>query len=873
MASAAEASFARPWLALAITAALTAAAATYSVARLGVDTDTTSMLSAKLPFRQAYEQHRAAFPQLNNLLLVVVESPSRTAARDAAAQLAERLRRAPAIAHVGYLSGSPFLRRNGLLFRPTAKLETLLDRLEASAPLIGALAQNPDLRGMAGVLGLIVEEAGKGDTKVGDPRPLARMVGRVAQAFEQVGAGLPDAIDWGAVLEEDGDGAIAREIVEVQPKQDFGSLDPAGAAIRSVNAIVRELGLEQAAGLRVRLTGGPALARDELRTVESNIGLAGLLSLVLVGAVLLCGLRSPRLAVAILVTVVVGLVWTAGFAALAIGKLNLISVAFAVYFIALGVDFGIHLGLGHGDSVAAGAQEGAALGRAARRLVGPLSLCMASTAVAFLAFVPTTFRGIAELGIISAFGMACALGSTYLLLPALIRLLRPRFTARPARVAEALRSLWWPERHPRAVLAVSAALAVASLAALPFLRFDWDPIELQGAGVPSVVAFRDLASDSRTTPMRGIVLAASRAEAESLVPRLSALPSVAGTVTLRDFVPSDQATKLARIADARELLEPVLQGPPAPTGEDIVARRREAIAIFASRATALPPTADQALRQAAARLRQAIVALPRDPSGAVAPDLLERLDRAVAGSVPSLLRDLTLALSAGPVAIDDLPAEIVRRFVAADGRARIEVLPREVIDRQERMLRFAKDLFSVAPAAIGAPAMLYASGRAVIEAFAEALAGALLAIAALLYLHFRRWRDVCLVLAPLVLAALLTNAYGVLLGKNLNFANVIVIPLLLGIGVAGAIHLLAHHRYGSAEVGAGPYRPLIVSFLSTLFAFATLAISSHRGTASLGELHAVSVIFSLITTVTLLPALLALERPQAPEPESRPDGR
>lgn len=333
---------------------------------------------------------------------------------------------------------------------------------------------------------------------------LAAVLERVTEVVASAGdaGALPLAWDDWLLGDASVDGVSAaprRRVIQVTPRVDFGAFGPAREAVARVAELVREAGLEKVAGVRVRVTGDLALSTEALAGARAGGG-TGAGSLVAVTILLLIGLRSGRLVLHAVVTLIVGLAWTTGFAALAIGHLNLLSVAFAVLFIGLGIDYGIHFLMRWLELRDAGADVSQALREAGRSVGTSLFLCAVTTSIGFYAFVPTGFVGIAELGVIAGTGMFLSLLATLTLLPALVRLLPPTRGRRGLGAVE-IRLPEFPLRHPRAVCAAALLLAIGALFVVPQLRFDSDPLNVRDPGTESVQTMRDLVSGRR--PRRG----------------------------------------------------------------------------------------------------------------------------------------------------------------------------------------------------------------------------------------------------------------------------------------------------------------------------------------------------------------------------------
>ena len=838
---------------------------------LGINTDTTDMLAPDLPFRANSRAMNAAFPQLSDSLLIVIDGDTPDQADDGARALAQSLRREPALFPYVYdPQGDPFFRRNGLLFLDLDALDRLADRLAEAQPFLGSLWKDPSLRGLADVLILAIDESAKGDRP---PIDIAPVLDAMAEVAEAQARGRYTVLSWRTLMT--GDAATDspyRRFLVTQPVLDFASLSPAGNAMVAVRRTADSLGLTAGRGVRVRLTGSAALAAEELRSVEEGLGLAGALSLTLVIGLLAIGLRGVRIVAAVLVALVIGLVWTAGFAALAVGDLNLISVAFAVLFIGLSVDFGIHFALRYRESIDRGVANHDALGEAATGVGGALVLCAVAAAIGFLAFLPTDYVGLAELGLIAGGGMGIALVTNLTVVPAMLSLLPP--TPRPvdAEPRAASTFLPWIGAHGRGVAAISLAMCLGATILAVDTDFDFDPLNLKDPRTESVATLLDLMADESRGTYGLTAMTKNLSEARRVAGRLGSLEPVKRAVSVADYVPKDQADKLAVIEDMAYFLAPALATtdiarPPGPD-ERVAAlgRLRDALTRMAE------DKGSGAAGEAARRLGRALDALKG--TGAAEADRLMTLEQRLLRTLPQRLEDLRQSLDAGPVTLEDLPPDLRARQVAADGRTKVEIAPRENLHRNRAgQRRFVEAVQRVAPTATGTPVTILAAGDAVVTAFREAALFALSAIAVLLAVVTRSFRGTVLVFAPLLAAALLTLASAATFGLSFNFANVIVLPLLFGLGVANGIHLVFREReasHGSDALATSTPRAVVFSALTTIGSFGSIALSSHPGTASMGILLTIAITLTLLCTLTVLPALMSLwPRPASPFQSSR----
>lgn len=837
-------------LAVVVAAALiTAGAGYFAATHLAIDTDIEQMLPSDTTWRQQEIALDRAFPQNANLLAIVVDGASPELADAAAASLAGRLQSEPSLFRfVRRPDGGPFFDRNGLLFLPVDEVSAVAQQLITAQPVIGSLAADPSLRGLFAALTLFLQGVRHGDVALAKLDPTLTTL---AAAIGGVVAGKAAPLLWGELLTgAKPDKRQMRKFVLAQPVLDYSALEPGAKATAEIRRLVAELGLTAANGVRVRITGPVALGDEQFATLREGALRSTVFSLVSVFVLLFAALRSLRLVAAILMTLVSGGILTAAFAALAIGSLNLISVAFGVLFIGLAVDFGIQFGIRYRDQRHRRRDLGGALSGAGETIGPSLVLAAGATAIGFYSFVPTDYVGVRELGWIAGTGMIIAIVMNFLLLPALLTLLRPRAEPEPVGFRWAApidRALL---RHRRLVWGLALAAAIGGLALLPRVSFDFNPLNLKDPHSESVMTVIDLMRDPDTSPYTAEILAPSLAAADTLADKLSNLPAVARAITASSFVPADQDAKIAAIEDVAMLLAPTLTPAttqPPPTDEQVLAAMRDCrdalLAVQPSGAAPDSPAANLA--------RSLDAAIERGPG--ILPALRQSL---LAGLRPQLAL-LAQLIHPQKISLETLPAELRSDWITPDGRARVEVFPKGDGRDNAVLRRFVAAVRGVAPDATGSPVTIQESGRLITHAFLVAGIVAVAAITVLLAAILRRVRDVALVFAPLLLSAILTLAVTVIVGMPLNYANIIALPLLLGIGVAFDIYFVMNWRRGVTEhLQSSTARAVLFSAFTTLAAFGSLALSNDPGTADMGKLLSVSLACTLLCTLIVLPALL-----------------
>lgn len=855
----------RPWTVIGVGLLLTVLAG-YAATSLTVNTSTDDILSAELPFRQAEIAYDQKFPS-EDLAVVVIDAPTSDEAETAGRSLVQRLQRQPEFFETVELAGSsPYFDRYGLLFLDPEQIREIGEEIRPARRLLADLGADPSLRGFAGLMGMAAE----GVAQSAAPPSLARIISQFATTIAARAEGRPAEMQWHAVFDVGGDLQGTRRLVQIKPVLDNSSLDRAGPALRALDADVSAVRADDP-DVTFRVTGEPVLRQQELNDAFSGALYASGLSLVLVSLILTIGVRSGRTIGALLAALLMGAIWTTGLAAVTVGSLNLISVAFMVLFFGLGIDFGTHLSLRYLEAVRT-MPFAEALAEAMSHEGPSITLSAICAALAFLSFVPTAYTGLAEFGIISALGMVVALVITFTVLPALLSVMRPQPSPRAIRhigVAPVI------NRHYRLILTLAGIVTVAAGLWSTRVEIDTNPLNLQNPNTEAVATYRDLANDPETSPYALNVLAPDMEAASELLPRLMELDEVAGVRWIGMFVPQEQQPRLAALQAVRERLGDSFFAEEEPAAPPTDSELREAFETVQASARAIADTPadapiDPSITEAGKQLATAVDRF-RSEQG-TEPAALRALGEALTQQVPAILADLRQKLSVSePVTFDDIPADLRREWVSPDGELRIRVLPDGNIGTTDQMRAFTEDVESVAPNPAGAPASVTGAGQAILLAFAEAIAYTVIAIGVVVSVVRRRVGDVVLVLAPLAVAALWTVAGSAALDLPFNFANVIVIPLLIGLGVASSIHIVARARESerrSADVlDTSTPLAVLITQLNTVAAFATLAIAKHQGLFSMGVLLGLSIFFVLIVSLIVLPSfMIAIGLRKAAEP-------
>ena len=832
---------------------LAVAAGFYTARHFSINTDINTLISPDLDWRKRDNQFEQAFDR-ERTILAVVEAPTPELTSTATAALEAKLSGdTKHFESVQALGSGEFFEKNGLLFLPTAEVGKLTGQFESAAPLIEIMAGDPSIRGLTGALETGLAGVKRGQVKLDSTeRPfnlIARTVedvlnkGNATFSWRELVAGKP-------LTDSD-----RRGFIEFKPILDYNALEPGKDATDAIRQAASELDLAGAFTARVRLTGPVPIANEEYATVQDGAIVNGIGTVLVVLLILWMALHSSKIIFAVFVNLIIGLSITTAVGLMMVGSLNLLSIAFAVLFVGLGVDFGIQFSVRYRSERFKNDDLALALEEAARRAAVPLSLAAMATAAGFLCFLPTDYKGISELGKIAGAGMMVAFTSSITVLPALLKLLNPPGESEPVGYAFLAPVDSFLEKHRVPIIVGTILVAVAGLPLLYFMKFDFNPMNLRNARAESISTFLDLRKDPNTGANAINVMTTSEADVKKIEARLEKVPEVLSVRSLENFVPEDQPAKLKLIAQGARILNPALN----PDSIDAAPADQENVEALKGSVDSLRKAAGDARGPGAVASRRLADALSK-----LADSSQATRDKAQAIFIDPLKVVLDLlknSMQAQPVSLKTLPADLVSSWKTKDGLQRIEALPRGDPNDNDTLRKFAAAVLSAEPTAIGGPVSILKSGDTVVKAFIHAGIWALVVISLLLWLALRRVTDVLLTLVPLLVAGAVTMEICVLIGLPLNFANIVALPLMLGIGVAFKIYYVTAWRSGRTNLlQTSLTRAIFFSALTTATAFGSLWLSSHPGTASMGKLLALSLVTTLAAVLLFQPALMGKPR-------------
>jgi uncharacterized protein len=865
----------RPRLILALALLFSIASVVYTRQNMEFLTARNDLMPQNAPFQVDYRAYTREFGDQEEIVVVIESADAEKATRFGDA-LFERLNREKGVfREVFYPGGLPFFRKNGLLFMPLEDIKNLRSTLTMAAPVLKDLAASPSVQTLfTSLTGQIDGYLAKRDSA--SLRSLIFMLSTLDKGFKSFD-GKTSGLTMDSFLKGSNDGkpsllesAGKQQVITILPVKDESSFVASEKAIKAVRAAMDEtLKKPEFTGITTGLTGVPVLEYEEMSSSQRDMEIATVLSLTLTVVLLLFAFSGLLNVVAAIVSLIVGICLSFGFATLAVGHLNILSMVFAIMLIGLGIEYSIQVVLRYQEELKSGAQGLDAIETGLRSNVRSIIMAAATVAMAFATFAFTDFKGIAELGIIAAGGVVICVIATFTVLPAMLILLE-RYR-KPLKPPQSLPRTPHPvlrllSDNPRRVIAVS--LLVSLLCVYPSLqtRFDYNLMNLQAKGLQSVEYAYKLMRSKENSGYFAVATARDSAEAKLLAARLEKLPSVDHVISLPALVPDQQEAKLAELAEMRRIMADVK---PVPYEENL-------------RVMELP-TVFENFRDRVAKLKAALdsdKAPESKPVGAFlitldgffgslekeknknALGMLREFQGGMFAELPDKLGMLKESLEAAPVSEADVPAQLKQRFVGRSGKLLLQVAPKKEIFEHQPLSEFVREVKSVVPNATGEPIMVYESLTVLRDSYLRAFAYAFLGIAVILLINFKSVRFALIGALPLAAGLLLMVGGMWLTGISFNSANIIVLPLILGVGIDSAIYIINRYRQGDespaqvvmSSAGIGVF----LNALTILFSFGALMVAHHQGVFSIGAVMSLGMIASVAVFLAFLPALLSM---------------
>ena len=885
----------RAKVAMILILAVTAIAAWISLEKFNIHSGMTDLITQDTQWRKDFNAFKQSFPQLIDTAVIVVSGTSLKSVEETTQQIYQQLLSQPnkfSAVYSGAADG--FFRDHALLYQSIDELYDTSDRLAEAQTILTAVAEDESLIGILDLIVEAVDEAGKVDGEEA-PVGLEKVVNLLTQSAQAVAyesnKNSPDAqtiveraeIAWtDEVFNRDGE--MQYQLIFLKGQADYGQDLPHKQTVDNIRQLLQALPTPE--NVSVRLTGEVVLATEEIAAAKIGVRIAAVVSLLLLLVILTFGVRSLQITIACLSMVVIGAIWTSAFAMTAIGSYNTLSLLFVVMFFGLGVDFCLHFSLRFQEALSrdivaeADGVEHAyfekrevsqALGKSAKSVGRAIWLCVITTSIGFLAFSLTDYRGLAELGIISAAGMLIAAFLTFTLLPALFMLVpmpRKRFQPAFKSIEKFVARL---SSRPQLFLVGLALVSLIAVLLAINIRFDFSVLALRDKQSESMSTLIELQEAGQITDYSLSMLTTDMTLDSDLIERLNQLPSVEKVRTAADYLPTDLDEKQLLLEDLRELLwsaiEPTRQASEVneqqlslAVARLVQALERQALDNRATDSKAIKnPIRDNSsdLPKAYEHLHQAIKQLTEN---AERQDLfLGYWQQASISNLVEELQWLRSALMVEPPNFQQLPVGLQQRLVSPDGLYHSVIMPVGNIVETQDARRFINEVQSLSIAVTGRPIIEMGIGEIVSDSFKTALLIALIGILLVLLMVMRDSINIIWVLLPLALTAIFSLAAMTLLDISFNMANVLVLPLIFGLGVDNGIHVIDryNHRHNvNILMHSSTPKAVLLSALTTIATFSSLSLSPHVGTATIGYVLTISVLIMLVITVIVLPVIL-----------------
>ncbi|MBX3731002.1 MAG: MMPL family transporter [Verrucomicrobiae bacterium] len=915
--------------------ALVAACAAYTVTHLEFVMDRNSLLDSTLDYNRNFLAYRAEFPAEADLVAVVEsEDPEknrqfveRLAARLAAVSTA--VSPTNLLSDVFYKGDLKVLGPKALHFVPATNLTQLRNTLGDYRPFLEQFSGASNLNALFAGVNTAIRTAGQKSEREAEGLiqalpALERILRRATESLSRPGnppsPGVDALFDAGSAAEDRkyitlGGGRIylvtarprpvTREEYASPPRRFWQRLTGTGepeagmlprwrkAAQQSLNAKAMEQFRDRVAateaevtGVNVGVTGEQVLDFDEMVQSQRDTTLASVVALSLVAVIFVFGYQEASRPLKATACLVAGIAYTMAFATATVGHLNILTITFVPMLIGLAIDFGVHLITRFEEELRRGRAGPEALTLAMMFTGKGIFTGCLTTAGAFLAMSLTEFRGIREMGIICGGGLVICLVPMMTLLPAL--LLRPDRPG-PARVPgtsgagatplrERIERLWLD--RPWTILGLAAAATVLAAAGLPRVRFDYNLLKMQSPSIRSVAFEHKLLASAEKSVIFGAVVATNIQEARALETRLMELPSVASVESMARFLGDDPEIKQPLIRDIGTTTAPIRFAEPDRRPVDLEDLGQTLwslggyLSLAAEEATArgrtnlVPPI--ESLREAVGNLRAVLFR--------GAPAEVERRTRKLGSFQVALLEDLRETIGAlqnqdadGSPTASDLPDPLRNRFIGIHGSLLLQVYPRGNVWEREPQEAFIRDLQTVVPGVTGAPVQMYYYTELLRNAYLEAAGWALAATVLLVGLHFRNLLSIALALLPVVLGSLWVVGLMGWTGLAFNPANIMMLPLVIGIGITNGIHILNRftEERNPSIFARSTGKAVFISALTTIAGFGSLLLAEHQGIRSLGFVMVMGTAACMIAGLTVLPSLLSLTSRPLTSPPTR----
>jgi uncharacterized protein len=850
----------------------------YTVFFLQFDTSRDDLVGSNKTYQQNYLQFRKEFTQQSDLA-VIIQSGDIEKNRQFAERIGVKLAAETNLfTDVFYKADLPTMGAKALQFFSETNLEDLKSTLQAVAPFIQKFTQTTNLVSFFDQINTSFrtaprEKNAQTDSLIQSLPALTRIVTQADDSLSQPGKPPSPGV---MSFFDNGSEAVRQTYITYASGKIFLVTAHAlthelnGAAVERVRQLIRETQGE-VPGLNVGLTGEPVIEHDEMIQSQKDTTLASIVALVLCALIFIYGYSETGRPIKATLCLVVGLAYTLAFATLTVGHLNILTITFVPILIGLAIDFGVHLVTRYEEELRHGKTKEAALAKAMVFTGQGIFVGALTTAGAFLAMSFTNFRGIQEMGIICGGGLMVCFVPMITLLPVL--LLRGRQNVINHKKGgverrERIENIWL--KRPVTVMVIVGIFCALALTQARKVFFDYNLLNMENAGMPAVSFLEKLKDSAGESIIFCAVIADSIPQAVELQKKIEQLPTVAtnGVKSMAIYLDQNPTEKLKLVGQIKEQIAPLKFSPTDPQPVNLEDFSGTLYSLHGYLGAALDEIKDNdpSLTKNLISLRDAINNLRRDMlSGnerlqAEHADKLAEFQRALFGDIRETFETLQNQDDRAPLRIEDLPPSLRHRFIGVMGKFLLQVYPKNDVWQRDNQEKFIKELRTIDPNVTGTPVQLYEYTTLLKSSYETAAWYSLIAIAILVFVHFRSLTAVILSLLPVGIGTLWLLGLMGWLKIPFNPANIMTLPLVIGIGVTNGIHIL--NRFAEERTPSiltrSTGKAVLVSGLTAIAGFGSLILAKHRGIHSLGCVMAAGIATCMVAALAFLPALLNL---------------
>jgi uncharacterized protein len=853
----------------------------YTVQNLKFNTSRSDLVGKDKKYHQNFLRYRQEFPNQDDLV-VVVESESQEKNRRFVELLGARLEAETNLfTDIFYKGDLKMMGRKALLFLDKADLVALGQKLKDYRPFIQNFTTATNLDGLFQLINRQFrtakqEQNAENESLIKALPALERIISLAESSLSQPGTPLSPGITalFGAGDEAESEMYVTEAkglLYLVTAHARTEEQNP--AAVLRMRELVRQV-QEEVPGVNIGFTGEPVLELDEMAQSQTDTTVATVVSLIIVMLIFIYGYQETGRPIKATFCLIIGLIYTMAFATLTVGYLNILTITFLPMLVGLAIDFGVHLISRYEEELRHGKSERQALEKAMVYTgLGIFTGCF-TTAAAFLAMGATRFKGIQEMGIISGGGLLVCLVPMMTLLPVLLmrgrqNVLDHQIHANDRR--SRIEQLWL--NRPWMTVGVTLVLSVVALTQFSKVYFDYNLLNMQSKGLPAVRTEKKLLYSGTNSVLFGAVIANSLEEAVRLEAQLTNLPVVARVRSMSSFMANRDLSKLDIIGEIKKELATINFAPIDFKPVNLEALDQTLWSFHGYLGLAgneVRKEGDAALekqlgsiRQAVESLRESMLRMDRD----LAASKLAAYQQALLSDIRETFEALRNQDNSGPLQAQDLPVALRNRFIGQTGKFLLQVYPRKDVWQRANQEEFVCTLRQMLdpkdtnhPIITGTPVQLYEYTSLLKNSYEEAAWYSLVTIAVLVFIHFRQITCVVLALLPVGVGTIWLVGLMGWFDVPFNPANIMTLPLVIGIGVTSGIHIL--NRFAEEQnpgiLAKSTGLAVFISALTTVAGFGSLILAKHQGIQSLGYVMAVGTTTCMVAALTVLPALLTL---------------